>query len=158
MTNSCCDSYLNTNEPYCPICGSQLAEHRAELARAREFHVRWNQVGRQTQQLVERGLLPAEEVGFGTRFVRSIAARNPARRAVFKLLGVYMPETEAKDVLARIHEHKWIQAEKAGYDIWDTRSSRSPLGAAARDWAGRYLERYQNWRERHRMPGHPDTC
>ena len=151
MTNSCCNTTMDPIEPYCPVCGSQLGEHRAELERARGYRVGWNEVGRQPRQLVERGLLPAEEVGLGAHFVRSIAARNPARRAVFRLLGIYLPENEAREVLARIHDHKWIQAEKAGYDIWESKARTAPLRAAARDWARRYLDAYQQWRGRTAM-------
>jgi hypothetical protein len=81
--------------------------------------------------------------------VRALAAHNNARRSLFKLIGVYLPEAQAREALSNIHDYKWIEAEKAGYDIWTRQAPAAPLGAAARAWAARYLKGFLNWRRPH---------
>jgi hypothetical protein len=54
------------------------------------------------------------------------------------LLGAYFPEAEAREILQRIHDHKWIEAEKAGFDIWRL-NGYEPLKIAAETWARRHL-------------------
>lgn len=75
----------------------------------------------------------------------ALAARSPARRTVFKLLGIYLPEPQARLVLAEIHNFKWLQAEKAGTDIWQAKAPHNPLAAAAAEWAQRYWNDFVRW-------------
>jgi hypothetical protein len=88
--------------------------------------------------LIHRRALPAGE-GRPARLDRRVLAyRNPARRAVFRLLGSYFTETEAREILRCIHDYKWIEAEKAGFDIWCINSCE-PLKHAAQSWARHHL-------------------
>ncbi|MBX7245768.1 MAG: hypothetical protein K1X53_09720 [Candidatus Sumerlaeaceae bacterium] len=98
-----------------------------------------------TRELVRRGALPLAEAGVATRLTRGVAVRNPARRNLFRLLGIYLPERQAREVLAAIHDYKWIRAERAGCDIWQINAPKAPLAAAANCWATKYLDSYLEW-------------
>ncbi len=143
--NSCCSQYVNTPEPYCPVCFSQLAEYRREREHAEHFQLGLHELEPRKRQLVERGALPPEEAGLHRPLVRGALSRNPARRAVFKLLGIYVPEKQAQAILRSIHEYKWLTAERAGEDIWRKRAPRSPFAAAAKEWASQYLNDFLRW-------------
>jgi hypothetical protein len=90
------------------------------------------------RQMVERKAVPAGEILPGRLGREGLAHRSPARRAVFRLLGEYFPEEAAREILARIHDYKWIEAEKAGFDIWRI-NGYEPLKIAARTWAEKHL-------------------
>jgi hypothetical protein len=66
-------------------------------------------------------------------------------RDVKNRLGVALdiPCTEVDDLLAEVQRHRWIEAEKAGRDIWSARNPRDPETSALRDW---FSKHYQNWR------------
>lgn len=143
MTPQCCDQWFALGESVCPVCRHQSEAHRDELADARAYRPRVAELSDCAQELVGRRAVGPADVGCAVATSRMVAVRNPARRAVFRLLGFYLPESEARDLLRRIHEYKWIEAEKAGRDIWvEAARSASPLEVAARNWASRYLDRH----------------
>src|SRR3712207_4293248 len=58
----------------------------------------------------------------------------PAFQQLRRLIGVTLPEQEAQVVLQSIHEFKWLEAERAGFDVWATIQPDCPLRAAAVHW------------------------
>jgi hypothetical protein len=96
-------------------------------------------------------MLTAEEVLGGAGPVsRHTLNRNPHRMQAFRLTGLYFREQEAQDLLAQIASHRWIEAEKAGRDIWSERDPVCPACAAGRDWLSRHFSDWLNWRARQR--------
>jgi len=148
--NSCCSQYVNSPEPFCPICFSQLAEYRREKEKAERFQVGLCELTPHRRHLVERGAVPPEEAGILRPLTRGALSRYPARRAVFKLLGIYVPEKQAQAILRSIHEYKWLTAERAGEDIWRKRAPRSAFAVAAKEWASQYLNDFLKWVEQQR--------
>lgn len=94
------------------------------------------------RELVLKRAVPRTEIGLPAGSFRAVAARNPARREVFRLLGIYLPEREARELLKQVHDYKWIQAEKLGYDVWHQAHQKSAFSTAARYWAHRYLDAF----------------
>jgi hypothetical protein len=141
---SCCERAMYANEPFCPTCQRQLNEYRRERDEA-SLYTQQHSGGRLGVPARAQGkvcaLFPSEEP-----ILRSaIVAKNPARRAVFKLLGIYLPEAQARLVLQEIHNYKWITAEKAGKDVWAEQAPQAPFTAAARAWASHYLNAWLEW-------------
>jgi hypothetical protein len=95
---------------------------------------------------VRNRMLNPAELGFTGGFGRALRAKNPARRAVFRLLGIYLPEPEAREVIRKIHDFKWIEAEKAGFDIWSSNRPEVAFKKAAKTWADSYLGSYLGWK------------
>lgn len=95
-----------------------------------------------TKTAVREGWVNPVDFGFTGSIRSTLALRNPARRAVYKILGIYLPEREARDMLRKIHEYKWIEAEKAGFDIWQKRARDCGFSDAATRWAKFYLRPY----------------
>ncbi|MCX7625070.1 MAG: hypothetical protein N2Z21_02510 [Candidatus Sumerlaeaceae bacterium] len=135
------------NEPFCPVCRSQEREHRRELnevLRARRgvyaFESAFEREG--GRRLVADVLT---DPATATLSRHALVARCPARRAVYKLLGIYLPELEARLALNEIHKYKWLQAEKAGKDIWLETWPQNPMAAAASEWARQYWHEFVRW-------------
>ena len=140
MLPDCCTQYLGRGEVVCPVCESQKQDNAQELKYAREFRQAPDELRSSTQELLHRRAISAQSVGVPSALHKQVLTqRNPSRRAVFQLLGIYLPEREAKALLTRVHDYKWIEAEKAGKDIWRCREPRAPLKAAAQNWASKYL-------------------
>jgi hypothetical protein len=57
-----------------------------------------------------------------------------------------IPYHRAHDLLAEARRHSWLEAEKAGRDIWSERSPKDPEAEAFRDWFARH---YRSWRDHH---------
>ncbi len=146
MFTDCCMRYFAMGESVCPVCLSQNEEHRLELDLARSFKAPADERTATVSELVKRRALASAQVGGGAGMRRPAMETNPNRRAVFRLLGIYLPEREAKALLNNVHEFKWIEAEKAGYDVWEEVSPRCPLKAAAAAWAPSYLDQFLSWR------------
>lgn len=135
----CCTRYFNEGHSVCPACFRQQGSEKGDLEHAREFSPTNEDLTPDTRRLMECRAVNAEVLGQPAgRNGRSILHRNPARRAVYRLLGIYLPEREAKALLKRVHEFKWIEAEKAGCDIWSV-WAEEPLQEAAHVWAQNYL-------------------
>lgn len=68
-------------------------------------------------------------------FMQWIAARRQRAR-LEQQLGHDVPvaSEEVPVLLAEIERHKWLEAERAGRDIWAERNPRDPLAPAARHW------------------------
>lgn len=141
----CCTRAMFDDEPYCPVCRSQEASHREERQRAAAGGDRAVPGEVKARALVERRMVPVEELGGSPTLRREVLGRHPARLAVFKLLGIYLPEAEARALLTEVHRYKWIVAEKAGEDVWKKKDPRNPFGAAAREWATAYLDAFLRW-------------
>jgi hypothetical protein len=78
----------------------------------------------------------------GNIFLRSfLNIKNRCRRMVFTIFGIYIPEDKAQDLIKEINDYKWIEAEKAGKDIWKDRTD--PFFSAARDWKKLYFKGYK---------------
>jgi hypothetical protein len=103
------------------------------------------------QLLLCRGIIgPADFAGIGMPISReSIRPRYPARRELQHLTGDLYPEASAREILKRVSEHQWLEAEKAGRDIWAERDPQCPRRAAVRDWFRRFFLR---WRTSARFP------
>ena len=114
-----------------------------ELEEARAFREKPEELKPATKELLKRRALLPESIGISVPIRKqTLACKNPSRRAVYQLLGIYLPEREAKALLRRIHDFKWIEAEKAGCDIWRKREPRAPLKAAAKQWASNHLPKF----------------
>jgi hypothetical protein len=97
--------------------------------------------------LVSRRIVsPADALGQMETPRREALARLPHRREAFRLTGLYFSEEEAREVLRAISEHQWIEAEKAGRDIWREQDPSCPQRAACSDWLERYFEGWRRWR------------
>jgi hypothetical protein len=71
------------------------------------------------------------------------------RRAADELLrltGVSLPEAEAEEALREIHNFKWLEAERAGFDTWAVIQPTSPLRAAAVHWVRKYYQEFASAR------------
>jgi hypothetical protein len=146
MDSLCCTRLFVSDESAGPVLPAQLDVDRAERDTARCFRADYDTLKPATRILATRNSVFASEAGLRPTVGRSVAVKNPARRALFQLLGVYMPEREAREVLASIHSYKWIEAEKAGRDIWTEKEPAQPMSAAARTWASKHLSAYMQWR------------
>jgi hypothetical protein len=149
MLSNCCTRSFARGEVVCPVCETQASEHAREIAEAQTFRQSVDQLSAKHQELLARRAVPAQELGVPTP-VRGLALvqRNPSRRTVHRLLGIYLPEREARELLKKIHDFKWIEAEKAGADIWRKREPREPFKAAAQNWATRYLPKFLEYANR----------
>lgn len=124
-----------------PVSEQQLAaerEERCALDRHYQNPTAAAAPNPRAASLMARRALPAGDGRPAQLDREGLAHRSPARRAVFRLLGAYFPEPEAREILQRIHDHKWIEAEKAGFDIWRL-NGYEPLKMAAETWAQRHL-------------------
>lgn len=144
LLGDCCTQAMFANDSFCSVCGSQKHEHQNDLEKAdkssrhpsgRDESARGKRD--QLRSMVELSTMPLNRM--------ALAARCPARRTVFKLLGIYLPEPQARRVLAEIHNFKWLQAEKAGTDIWLEKAPHNPLAAAAAEWARRHWGDFVRW-------------
>lgn len=134
-------TYLGTGLKLWPVSEQQAAEEREErkaVAEKRKYPTAAAAPNPRVRPLIDRRALPAGEGRPAYLDRECLAHRSPARRAVFRLLGVYFPEAQAREILQRIHDYKWIEAEKAGFDIWRL-NGYEPLKAAAETWARRHL-------------------
>lgn len=50
--------------------------------------------------------------------------------------------TQVDDLLQEVSRHRWLEAEKAGRDIWQEQDPRDPEGVALRDW---FYKHYASW-------------
>lgn len=66
-------------------------------------------------------------------------------RELTKTVGkeIEIPFYRSKDILWEAKRHKWIEAEKAGRDIWTERDPQDPDGCALRDWVSKYLDAWK---------------
>lgn len=146
LLSDCCQTYFSWGESVCLRCNAQLAEYRKEREAALNYQVSTASLKPATQSLLQQRSLPAAEFGGSTRAMRALAAKNPNRRRVFELFGFYLPEREARDLLKKVHDFKWIEAEKVGFDIWDHSPQNDPFSTAATSWAARHLNGYMEYR------------
>lgn len=128
----------------CEVCTPQHNEHLAELASARAYEPKQADLRPEAASLVKRGAISASDFRTSTRHMRALSMKNPNRRKVFELFGFYLPEREARDLLKKIHDYKWIEAEKAGFDIWSDNNACDPFKTAATHWAGKYMDHSKN--------------
>ncbi|MDX1971067.1 MAG: hypothetical protein SFY68_00910 [Candidatus Sumerlaeia bacterium] len=79
------------------------------------------------------------------RYVADLWAQYQAYRRLTQLLGkeLDIPFYRSEDILAEAQRHKWLEAEKAGRDIWCERDPYDPEGCALRDWVSRYLDSWK---------------
>ncbi len=147
MFTDCCMYHFGRGENVCPVCMSQVHEDRRELEQARQFRANRSDLHPAAEELIRRKALTASEVGRPPQTSRLTLERNPNRRAVYRMLGIYLPEREARTLLQNVHDYKWIEAEKAGFDLWSTEEPRSPLSLAAHAWARHYLQQFLAWRK-----------
>lgn len=56
---------------------------------------------------------------------------------------LHIPYHEVDDLLEEVARHRWIEAEKAGADIWVQRNPNDPMAPALRDW---FTKHYNAWR------------
>ncbi len=141
-----CTLWFDFGFSVCPACHGQRLEDERDRQRAEHFLATQPLPGR-VRALVQRRILSrAEAAGDGGVTTRRALARNPHRREAFRLTGLYFSEEEARDLIAAISEHRWLEAEKAGRDIWVEKDPACPTCAASRDWMGRFFPRWAEWR------------
>lgn len=136
----CCLRHFKQGESFCPVCEAQKSACEAELEQARNFEPKADDLTRAAHELLRARAIPQFEFRGSTRGMVALAQKNPNRRKVFELFGFYLPEREARDLLKKIHDFKWIEAEKSGRDIWQESHAGDPFATAANTWASRYLE------------------
>ncbi len=142
---SCCDQAMFEGEPFCPVCERQRDEHRREKEAAAQSTATFAAGRERLAALARRRVAPAHELTGHGVLERRTLARYPARREVFRLFGIYLPESQAQELLKEVHKFKWITAEKAGEDVWQKQAPENPFAAAAREWAQRYLHAFLEW-------------
>lgn len=145
MPCSHCTTWFTQGFSVCPACKSQRPEAERERQAAERF-LSTHPVPERVRALLERRILNRAETGEGGVTTRRALARNPHRREAFRLTGLYFTEDEASDLLAAISEHRWIEAEKAGRDIWVEKDPSCPRCAATRDWMSRFFPHWAQWR------------
>jgi hypothetical protein len=102
-----------------------------------------NNLTDKTQRLVAQRILnPAEATGNRNQLDRRWMNARPNRAEVFRLTGEYFSEEEARVMLQEVDKHAWIQAEKAGRDIWAEADPEYPRRAAMKDW---FLQHFERW-------------
>lgn len=153
---SCCDQAMFEGEPFCPVCERQREEHRREKQVADQLREVSAVDQERVAALARRSVAPVHELTGRGVVERRTLARYPARREVFRLFGIYLPEPQAQELLKEVHKFKWITAERAGEDVWQKRAPDNPFAAAAREWAQRYLQAFLDWvsRSTHRATCH----
>jgi hypothetical protein len=79
------------------------------------------------------------------RHIATLVQRYRRYRRAAKALGAApeIPLSRIDEILAEASAHRWIEAEKAGSDIWVAADPADPEGAALRDW---FAKHYQAWR------------
>ena len=132
----------------CKACRTQEDEIRKERNKALGYRPSFKELTESAQALIARGSLPGMHAGLPGGLRCAMAAKNPARREVFRLLGIYLPEPQARMLLHEVHDYMWIQAEKAGCDIWQVLDNKQPFAAAAREWGRRYLASFTTYWQR----------
>lgn len=65
-----------------------------------------------------------------------------AQQELVRLTGVDLPEAEAQAALAQIHNFKWLEAERAGFDTWAVIQPENPLRAAAVHWVRKHFSQF----------------
>lgn len=136
----CCLRHFRQGESFCPVCMEQKSAWETELAQAREFQPKTEDLTEAAHELLRARAIPQFEFRVSTRGMAALAQKNPNRRKVFELFGFYLPEREARDLLKKIHDFKWIEAEKSGRDIWQENQAGDPFATAATTWATRYMD------------------
>lgn len=64
--------------------------------------------------------------------------------------GDSIPVEQLAELFREVRRHQWLEAEKAGRNVWAERCPEDPDGFALRDWMARH---YASWRaQRRRMP------
>lgn len=83
--------------------------------------------------------------------LREHAAHRAQYRELCETLGARpdIPPRKAADLLAEVERHRWLEAEKAGRDIWVEKEPADPYSAALRDW---FVHHYRAWRDFHCRP------
>lgn len=74
--------------------------------------------------------------------------RNAAEE-LLRLTGVSLPEGEAQEALREIHNFKWLEAERVGFDTWAMIQPTSPLRAAAVHWVRKHYQNFASARPAH---------
>ena len=146
MFRDCCTMAFLNGLSVCPSCRTQANEYVAEHEAAQRAVLRPDGLSEGDKAAVRHRMLSPAELGLTSGFGLALRAKNPARRAVFRLLGIYLPEPEAREVIRKIHDFKWIEAEKAGFDIWSSNRPEVAFKKAARTWADSYLGSYLGWK------------
>jgi hypothetical protein len=135
-----CIAWFTDGHSVCPSCQGQREAHAQERRLARR-----SPLSPQAHRLLARGVYPPMAVADQAPLSRrAIQTRRPHRREVFRLTGQYFPEPVAGEMLVEIQRHRWLEAEKAGRDIWVERDPENPHRAAVADWLGRF---FRPWRE-----------
>lgn len=69
-------------------------------------------------------------------------------RGLMKLIGkdLEIPFYRVNDIVAEARHYKWIEAEKAGRDIWVEKCPSDPEGCAVREWVARHFDA---WKQSH---------
>lgn len=85
----------------------------------------------------------ARRIGFVEQ-VRLFFRHYQTYRELRRKLGaeLQIPYHEVDDLLEEVARHRWIEAEKAGADIWVQRDPKDPMAPALRDW---FTKHYNNW-------------
>lgn len=71
---------------------------------------------------------------------RNPIATPPVNENLADRFGVIVPlgDQDSKELLEEVRKFKWLEAERAGRDIWRERNPRDPEAAAFREWFARH--------------------
>lgn len=78
-------------------------------------------------------------------FLRDLWAQYRTYRKLNETVGkeIEIPFYRSNDILIEAKRHQWLEAEKAGRDIWRERDPYDPEGCALRDWVSKYLDAWK---------------
>lgn len=71
--------------------------------------------------------------------MRAVSASDELQR----LTGIQLSEGAACAALSQIHNFKWLEAERVGFDTWAVIQPENPLRAAAIHWVRKHLGEFQ---------------
>ena len=85
------------------------------------------------------------------RLVGRLASTKPAHRLDEKL-GINLPLSDNAfgEMMEEVRRYKWLEAERAGRDIWSERSRQDPEAAAFLEWFRKYYGEWYFSRQTHR--------
>ncbi len=94
--------------------------------------------------LSERDFSPLKSAERGlARLGRTAARLGSGRQTADSAPADMVPVEQLEELFREVRRHQWLEAEKAGKDIWAERNPHDPDAVAFRDWAAKH---YSAWR------------
>lgn len=85
---------------------------------------------------------------FGRRHYEAAQARD----RIQETLGIELPleASQITELMNEVQRYKWLEAERAGRDIWRERDPRDPEAGALREWFSRHFGAWYLYHRNHR--------